>query len=91
METATMKIKNPKRVAPSKVPLQDPLLYIQMNFTVPGTKLDIRHLWGDFYRLNFWSKVEKDGITVVENTIVDSKFIKVSTDIEGKCIHKIYE
>ena len=90
METATMKIKSPKRVAPSKVSLQDPLLYIKMNFSIPGTKLDIKHLWGEFYRLNFWGKKEQEGIVVLDNTILDSKFIKVSIDEEGTCIHKIY-
>lgn len=44
-----------------------------------GTTLDIRPLWDDFYRLNFWGKREKDGDLVV----IDSYFIRVDNTEEG--------
>ena len=45
-------------------------------------KLDIRYLWGNFYRLNFWGKRDNDTI-IIRNIIIDSKFVKVKDGENG--------
>lgn len=37
-----------------------------------NSKLDIRHLWDDNYRINYW------GIREGQNEIIDSKFVIVT-------------
>jgi|TARA_Y100000310_G_scaffold56232_1_gene51568 hypothetical protein len=81
------KKKTSKRIAPSKVTIKNPVLYIEMNFSIPQKQLDIRHLWGEFYRLNYWGT--KEGLK--GKIIIDSKFIKVSPDEEGNYTHKEYK
>jgi len=47
---------------------------------MPGsinTKCDVRHLWGNNYRINYW------GLKEGEQEIIDSKFVVVNTTKDG--------
>jgi len=43
----------------------------------PNTKCDVRHLWGNNYRINYW------GFVKGESEIVDSKFVIVTKTKDG--------
>ena len=63
-----------------KVVQEDIISFIKKEYPVSGKiKLDIRHLWGRCYRLNFWEKSKiKD-----ESNIIKSYFISISNDKDG--------
>ena len=63
-----------------KVVQEDIISFIKREYPVTGgIKLDIKHLWGNCYRLNFWEKSKiKD-----ESIIIKSYFISISNDKDG--------
>ena len=42
-----------------------------------GSTMDVRHLWGDYYRVNYWGENEKGSI------IVHSLFMNVKKVLDG--------
>lgn len=42
------------------------------------TKLDVRFLWGNAYRLNFWGRKELAPGRGVDNHIIESLFVRVN-------------
>ena len=63
-----------------KVVQEDIISFIKREYPVTGNiKLDIKYLWGNCYRLNFWEKSKiKD-----ESIIIKSYFISISNDKDG--------
>lgn len=58
--------------------------YIKENFKCKkGETLDMRFLWGKFYRLNFWSQKIIDTNKGETNIIVRSFFISVEKNKDG--------
>jgi hypothetical protein len=78
---------------PSKSPIVDPLPqkitlddFLRTEFPAEGnTELDIKHLWEDYYRLNFW------GSKKIELCDLESKIIKYSWFVRIKKISSGYE
>ncbi len=50
-----------------------------------GKKLEIKHLWESYYRLNFWADTERTKGNGVGKRIVDSRFVKATCDAQGNC------
>jgi hypothetical protein len=48
-------------------------------------KLEIKHLWDSYYRLNFWAEVERPKGEGLGKRIVNSRFVKATCDAQGKC------
>jgi hypothetical protein len=53
-----------------------------------GSIIDVKHLWGKFYRINYWredkiraeSKLNSD---ISMNRVIESKFVRVEIVIDG--------
>jgi hypothetical protein len=89
MVAKTHSMNKPKKGQSKKkeeIKIEDHTEYIKKAFSSSkGKKLDIRHLWDCYYRLNFWGR-KKD---IKGPVIVDSKFIKVYL-YRKKLIHKVF-
>lgn len=64
--------------------------YIRKNFTEEGLKLDIRPVYGNRYRLNYWGKKTMSPEKGEDNYIVKSLFIAVNENKDG-CSYRIFE
>lgn len=49
-------------------------------------KLEIKHLWDNYYRLNFWAEVQRPKGEGIGKRIVKSRFVKATCDAQGNCL-----
>ncbi len=49
-----------------------------------GTRLDIRPLWDNVYRINFWVQKVKGG----DELVIDSVFLRIDNTEEGLVVHE---
>ena len=71
---STLKEKSKTESQPKETAID----FLKRTFPTDGTSLDIRPLWGDYYRLNFWKK-NGEG----EGSIVKSYFVRVKDTPKG--------
>ncbi len=50
-----------------------------------GKKLEIKHLWESYYRLNYWADMERTKGNGTGRRIVESRFVKATCDAQGNC------
>ena len=63
-----------------EVPFEDVRRWILKNFPGPeGTRLQICHLWDDYFRINYWL-AKKSNNFMKEEKIVFSKFLKIDKE-----------
>ena len=51
---------------------------------VAGRKLEIKHLWGNCYRLNFWGEKQINPKKPAYRSILESKFVRVTESEDGQ-------
>jgi len=61
----------------AKDPIKSFLLMTQKG--PPGSILDVKPLWKDFYRLNFWKETPSNCL-MVTRSIIESRFVRVDND-----------
>jgi len=70
-----------KTIDPTKVRAID---HLQREYkTTDGTKLDVKPLWDNAYRLNFWGQKEITFGRGMDNHIVHSLFVRVEDNEDG--------
>jgi hypothetical protein len=45
-----------------------------------GSVLDVKPLWDNYFRLNFWKEITENEALMPRNEIVESRFVKVIPD-----------
>ena len=60
------------------------IAYLQKTYRpTDGSKLDVKPLWGNAYRLNFWHRKEMTEGRGVDNIIARSLFLRIDSAIDG--------
>jgi hypothetical protein len=63
--------------------------YIKKNFSVPeNTTIDPRHLWDNFYRINYWVSIVSKESLCTDNKIVESVFVRIEKVDDG-IVHEL--
>ncbi len=82
-KTEQAQIKDEKQ---EKQHIEKSILYLQENLDTPkNTRMDVNHLWGKCYRVNFWGKkkIKHKKREVETIAMIDSKFIMVDKVADG--------